>query len=146
MSWRNKFYREQPNLLGVVRELMGFNPAKFETTSDDEIKHYIRVAQRYRDAYKEEKAKQPGNRSDTDCTNAVRARLQLPQSDYERFYPGSKCDYLTPERVFLLACVAVTGSREGATTLSAIALPRRNSNGLREHINTYLKHSAVPNE
>ena len=125
---------------------MGLNPAKFEPIFADEISHYIRWAQRFRDAFKEAKGPQNGTRSDTDCANAVRARLQLPQSDVKLFYPGSKSDYLTPERVFLLACVAVTGSREGATTLSAIALPRRNSNGLREHINLYLKGSDVPNQ
>ena len=125
---------------------MGFNPTKFEPISDDEIEHYIRWAQRFRDAFKEEKASPNGTHSDTDCADAVRARLQLPQSDLKLFYPDLESDYLTPERVFLLASVAETGSRAGATTISAIALPRRNSNGLREHINTYLKHSAVPNE
>ncbi len=132
--------------MGVVCSLMALNPTKFETTSDDEIKHYIRWGQRFRDAFKEEKGPQPGTRSDTDCANAVRARLQLPQSDLKLFYPAPKCDYLTSERVFLLASVAVTGSREGATTISAIVLPRRTSNGLREHINVYLKGSIVPNE
>ena len=124
---------------------MALNPTKFETTSDDEIRHYIRWAQRFRDAFKEEKGPPPGTRPDTECANAVRARLQLPQSDLNVFYPGSKTDYLSPERVFLVACVAVTGSREGATTISGIALPRRNSNGLREHINMYLKGGSIPN-
>ena len=145
MSWRNRQYQEQPNLLGVVRELMGFNPTKFEPITDDEIEHYIRWAQRFRDAFKDEKAPPNASRSDTECATLVRARLQLPQSDLELFYPGWNVDYLTPERVFLLACVAVTGSREGATTISGIALPRRMPNGLREHINTYLKGSSVPN-
>ncbi len=61
-----------------------------------------------------------------------------------KFYPTQQCDYLPPERVFLLACVAVTGSRKGAATLGDIALPRRNLKGLREHINSYLKGSDVP--
>ncbi len=125
---------------------MGFNPTKFEITTDDEIRHYIRWARRFRDAFKEEKGPPPGTRPDTDCANAVRARLQLPQSDLTLFYPGLKSDYLSPERVFLLACVAVTGSREGAMTISAVALPRRKSNGLREHINVYVMGSMVPNE
>jgi len=125
---------------------MALNPTKFETTSDDEIRHYIRWAQRFRDAFKEEKGPPPGTRPDTECANAVRARLQLPQSDLTLFYPGPKTDYLSPERVFLLACVAVTGSREGAMTISAVALPRRKSNGLREHINVYVMGSMVPNE
>ena len=132
--------------MGVVRGLMALNPTMFESTTDDEIRHYIRWARRFRDAFKEEKGPPPGTRPDTDCANAVRARLQLPQSDLELFYPGSKSDYLSPERVFLLACVAVTGSREGGTTISAIALPRRTSNGLREHINAYVMGSMVPNE
>ncbi len=68
MNWRKKFYREEADLLSVVPTLMAFNPAKNEPTSDDEIKHYIRVAQRYRNAYKEEKAQQPGNRY-TNYTN-----------------------------------------------------------------------------
>jgi len=138
-------YQEQPNLLGVVHELMGFNPTKFEPITDDEIEHYIRWAQRFRDAFKVEKAPPNATRSDSECSTLVRARLQLPQSDLELFYPGWNVDYLTPERVFLLACVAVTGSREGATTISGVALPRRMPNGLREHINTYLKGSSVPN-
>ena len=132
--------------MGVVRALMALNPTKFATTSDDEIRHFIRWAQRFRDAFKEEKGPPPGTRSDTECTNAVRARLQLPQRDLTLFYPGLKTDYLSPERVFLVACVAVTGSREGATTISAAALPRRVSNGLREHVNAYVKGSLVPNE
>ena len=126
--------------------MMALNPTKFETTSDDEIRHYIRWAQRFRDAFKEEKGPPPGTRPDTECANAVRARLQLPQRDLTLFYPGPKTDYLSPERVFLLACVAVTGSREGATTISAVALPRRKTNGLREHINEYVMGSMVPNE
>ena len=146
MSWRNRQYQEQPNLLGVVCGLMAFNPTKFEPITDDEIEHYIRWAQRFRDAFKAEKAPPNASRSDTECATLVRARLHLPQSYLMLFNPGLKTDYLTPERVFLLACVAVTGSREGATTISAIALPRRNSNGLREHINQYLLGSSVPTQ
>ncbi len=76
---------------------------------------------------------------------AVSLRLQLQQSDQNKFYLNQQVDYLTPERVFLLACVAVTESREGARTLSGTALPRRTSNGLREHMNMYQTGSAVPN-
>ena len=144
MSWRNMQYQEQPNLLGVVHELMGFNSTKFEPITDDALEHYIRWAQRFRDAFKVEKAPSNAARSDSECSTLVHARLQLPQSDLELFYPGWNVDYLTPERVFLLACVAVPGSREGATTISGIPLPRRMPNGLREHINMYLKGSSVP--
>ena len=77
---------------------------------------------------------------------AVRARLHLPQRDLIKFYPTQQCDYLPPERVFLLACVAVTGSRKGAATLSGIALPRRNLKGLKTHINQYLLGSSVPTQ
>ena len=146
MNWRSRYYQEEANLFGVVCGLMGYNPENYQPISDEEIKHYIRLARRFRDAFKDEKAQQNGTRSDTECGNAVRVRVQLSQIDANQFYPSQHCDYLTPERVFLLACVAVTGSREGATTLSVVALPRRMSNGLREHINKYLNHSGVPNE
>ena len=130
----------------VIRGLMACNAAKYEPISDAEIKHYITVAQGFQNAFKEENAQQNGTRSDSECANAVRARLQLSQGDYEMFYPGQQCDNLTPEIIFLLSCVAVTGSHEGARFLGGIALPRRTSNGLREHINMYLKSSSVPNE
>ena len=125
---------------------MALNPTKFATTSDDEIRHFIRWAQRFRDAFKEEKGPPPGTRPDTECANAVRARLQLPQSDEEKFYPGTQCDYLTPERLFLLACVAVTGSRKGATLIASIALTTRTLKGLKTHINQCLLGSRVPNQ
>ncbi len=60
--------------------------------------------------------------------------------------PDSQCFSLTRERVFLLACVAVPGSRDGAATLGGIALSRRTLKGLREHINSFLKGSDVPNQ
>ena len=146
VTWLNKHYREEADLLGVVRGLMACNPALYDPIDDEDIGHYIELAQLFRDVFKEEKEQQGGNRSDGVCADAVRLRLQLPKQDDEKFNPGSHCDYLTPERVFLLACVAVTGSREGARLLAGIALPRRTLKGLREHINTYLKGSLVPNE
>jgi len=146
MTWLNKHYREEADLLGVVRGLMACNAALYEPIDDAEILHYIEVARGFRDAFREEKGQQGGNRGDGVCADAVRLRLQLPQSDYGKFYPGSHCDYLTPERVFLLACVAVTGSRAGARMLCEIALPDRTPKGLRDHINLYLKGTLVPNE
>ena len=146
MNWRNNYYREEANLLGVVGGLMGFNPVNYEPISDEEIEHYIRVARRFRNAFKEEKAQQNGTRSDSECVAAVRLRIQLPKSDEEKFYPGPQCDYLTPERIFLLTCVAVTGSREGARFLTGIALPRRMPKGLLAHINLYLLGSSVSNQ
>ena len=125
---------------------MACNPTNYEPIDDEDIEHYIRVARRFRDAFKEEKGQQGGNRADGVCADAFRLRLQLPKQDDEKFNPGSQCDYLTPERVFLLACVAVTGSREGARLLASISLPNRMPKGVREHIQLYLKGSAVPNE
>ena len=146
MTWRNKLYREDADLLGVVCALMAINRANYEPISDVDIRHYIRLAQRYRDVFKEEKAQQNGTRTDSQCVVAVLARLQLPQSDYNKFYPNRQDDYLTPERVFLLACVAVTGSREGASLLASIALSTRTLKGLKTHINQYLIGSSVLNE
>ena len=77
MNWRNKYYREPANLLGVVHGLMGCNPSKFEPISDAEIGHYIRLAQRFRDAFKSEMAKQDGKCKDSECVDAVRLQLQL---------------------------------------------------------------------
>ena len=144
MNWKNEYYQEKVDLLGEVRGYMACNPSIFDLILDVEIQHYIDLACAFRDSYKKEKAKEDGRRSESVRVGAVRARLHLPQRDFVKFYPTRECDYLTPERVFLLACVAVTGSRDGAATLSAIALPRRNLKGLREHINTYLKESDVP--
>ncbi len=125
---------------------MANNQSNYEPISDAEILHYIEVARGFRDAFKDEKSQQDGNRSDTECADAVPVRFQLPHSDEEKFYRGSQCDYLTPERVFLLACVAVTGSREGARLLASIALPNRMLKGLKTHINQYLLGSSVPNQ
>ena len=146
VNWRNKYYREEANLLGVVRGWMGCNLAQYEPISDREIVHYIEVARRFRDIFKEEKAQQDGTRADAVCGDAVRLRVQLSQRDEEKFYPGQERDYLTPERIFLLACVAVTGSREGARFLASIALPPRTLKGLQTHINQYLLGSSVPNQ
>ena len=130
--------------MGVVRRLIGCNPLNYKPSSDGEILHNIEVARGCRDAFKSEQ--QNGTRSETVCADAVRVRLQLPQSDDEKFYPGSQCDYLTPERLFLLACVAVTGSRKGARLLAGIALPLRTPKGIQTHVNQCLLHSNVPNE
>ncbi len=135
MKWRNKFYRAEADLLGVVHGLMGCHPANYETISNDEIGRYIRTARRFRDAFMEEKGQHDGHRPDSESAGAVRARLQLSQRDEQTFYPGQQCDYLTPERILLLACVAVTGSREGARFLAGIALNRRTLKGLQTHIN-----------
>ncbi len=123
MSWLNKFYREDADLLGVLRGLMACNRDLYEPIDDGDIMHYIELARRFRDLFKEEKAQQGGNRGDGVCVDAVRLRFQLPKQDDEKFNPGSQCDYLTPERIFLVACVAVTGSREGGRLLAGIALP-----------------------
>ena len=84
MNWRSKFYREDADLLGVVPALMACNRANYEPISDADIRHYIRLAQRYRDAFKEEKAQQNGTRTDSECVGAVRLRLPLQQSDQNK--------------------------------------------------------------
>ncbi len=145
MNWRSQHYQEEADLLGVVRGLMGCNPANYEPILDVEILHYIEVARDFRDAFKDENAQQDGTRTESECADAVRIRLQLPLRDELRFYPGLQLDYRTPERIFLLACVALTGSREGARLVAGIALPRRNLKGLQTHINQCLLHSSVPN-
>jgi len=132
--------------LGVVRRLIACNPSNYKASSDGEILHYIEVARGFRDAFKSENAQQNGTRSESVCVDAVRLRLQLPQSDEEKFYPGTQCDYLTPERLFLLACVAVTGSRKGATLIASIALTTRVLKGIQTHVNQCCLHSWVPNE
>ena len=146
MEWLEHNYQEEADLLGVVRGLMACNPSYYKTTSDAEILHYIDVARGFRDAFKSENAQQNGNRTEAECEDAVRARLQLPQRDEERFYPTTQCDYLSPERIFLLACVAVTGSRRGARLLAGIALTTRTPKGIQTHVNQCLLHSWVPNE
>ena len=146
MNWKEEYYQEKADLLGVVHGYMACNPSIFGTILDVEIQHYIDLAREFRDAFKEEKGPQNGTRSDIECSNAVRARLHLPQRDYIKFYPTRQCDYLSPERVFHLACVAVTGSRDGAATLGGIALSRRTLKWLREHVNSFLKWSDVPNQ
>ena len=146
VTWLNTHYREEADLLGVVRGLMACNAALYEPIDDDEILHYIEVAQGFRDVFKEEKAQQDGTRADGVCADAVRARLQLPQSDEEKFYPGSQCDYLSPERLFFLACVAVTGSLVRATLIASIAITTRTLKGLKTHINQCLLGSRVPNQ
>ena len=120
MNWRNEYYQETVDLLGVVRGYMACNPPIFGQFLDDEIQHYIDLAREYRDAYKEEKARDDGRRSESVCVGAVRARIHMPQRDLDKFYPTQQCAYLPPERVFLLACLAVTGSRKGAATLSVL--------------------------
>ena len=130
--------------MGEVHGYMACNPSIFDPISDVEIQHYIDLAREFRVSYKKEKAKEDGRRSESVCVGAVRARLHLPQRDFVKFYPRRQCDYLTRERVFLHACVAVTGSRDGAATLSGIALLGRSLKGLREHIYAFLKGSDVP--
>ncbi len=140
----NSQYQEQSDLVGVVRLYLHCNPDLYDPISEEDIEHYIELARGFRDVYKKEKAKQKGTRTESECANAVRARIQLSQSDETLFYPNRQCDYTTQERVFLLACVAVTGSRDGATTPSGIALfSRRAPKGLHDHINTYLKGTDV---
>ena len=146
MNWRNEHYQKKADLLGEVRGYMACNPSIPGPILDVEIQHYIDLAREFREAYKDEKAKEDGTRAESLCVAAVRSRQNLPQRDYVRFYPTQQSDYQTPERVFLLACVAVSGSRDGATTLSGIALPRRKPKGLREHINSYVKGTSVPNQ
>ena len=148
MNWKDENYQEKADLLGVVLGYMACNPSLFCMIPYEEIQHYIDLAREFRDAFKEENAKEDGTRSESACAGAVRARLHLPQRDYVKFYPSRQCDYRTPERVFLLACVAVTGSRDGAVTLTGIALPspRRTLIWLREHINSFLWGSDVPNQ
>ncbi len=143
----NYQYQEQADLLGVVKGNMACNPLIFDTIINEEIQHYVDLARDFRDTYRQEKEEEDGTRAESECVAAVRARVHLPERDYKKFYPDSQCDYLSPERVFLLACVAVTGSRQGATTLSGIALfPRRARKGLREHINEYVKGTGVPQQ
>ena len=132
--------------MAVVRRLVACNPSNYKASYDAEILHYIEVARGFREAFNVENAQQNGTRSETVCADAVRVRLQLPQSDDEKFYPGSQCDYLTPERLFLLACLAVTGSRVGATLIASIALTPRTLKGLKTHINQCLLGSRVPNQ
>ena len=146
MDWMEQNYQAEENVLGVGRRLIACNPSYYKTTSDAEILHYIDVARGFRDAFKSENAQQNGNRNETECADAVRARLQLPQRDEERFYPTTQCDYLSPERLFLLACVAVTGSRKGATLIASIALTTRVLKGIQTHVNQCCLHSSVPNE
>ena len=132
--------------MGVVHGYIAINPSLFGTIDDVEILHYIDLAREYRDAFKDEKAASNGTRSDSECATLVRARLPLPQREYIKFYPTRQCDYLRPERIFLLACVAVSGSRDGATTLAGISISRRTLKWLREHVNSFLKWSDVPNQ
>ena len=140
----NYQYQEQSDLVGVVRGYMDCNKNLFAPITNEEIEQYVDLARDFRDAYKQEKEEEDGTRAESECVAAVRARVHLPERDYKKFYPDSQCDYRIPERVFLLACVAVTGSRQGATTLSGIALfPRRAAKGLREHINEYVKGTGV---
>ena len=143
----NPQYQEESDLVGVVRRYMDCNKNLFAPIIDQEIQHYVDLARDFRDAYKQEKDEEDGTRTESECVAAVRSRVPLPERDYKKFYPDTQCDYRIPERVFLLACVAVTGSRQGATTLSAIALfPRRAAKGLREHINEYVKGTGVPHQ
>ena len=146
MNWRSQHYQEEADLFGVVRGLMGCNPANYEPILDVEILHYIDVARDFRDAFKDENAQQDGTREESECADAVRVRLQLPQRDERRFYPCLQRDYRTPERIFLLSCVAVTGSREGARLVAGIALTSRMPNGIKTHINQCLLRSSVPND
>ncbi len=125
---------------------MGCNPANYEPILDVEILHYIDVARDFRDAFKDENAQQDGTREESECADAVRVRLQLPQRDERRFYPCLQRDYRTPERIFLLSCVAVTGSREGARLVAGIALTSRMPNVIKTHINQCLLRSSVPND
>ncbi len=146
MNWKDEYFQEKADLLGVVHGYIACDPSLIGTIVDVEIVHYIDLAREYRDAFKEEKAASNGTRSDSECVTLVRARLPLPQREYIKFYPTRQCDYLRPERIFLLACVAVTGSRDGATTLGGIVLSRRTLKALRERINSFLKWSDVPNQ
>jgi len=146
LNWKDEHYQEKADLLGVVRGYIACDPSLFGTTADVEILHYIDLAREYRDAFKEEKAASNGTRSDIECATLVRARLPLPQTEYIVFYPTRQCDYLRPERIFMLACVAVTGSRAGATTVAGIVLSRRTLKALHDRINAFLKWSDVPNQ
>ena len=147
MKWRNQQYREKPDLFDEVRRLRAMSESsKIEPTDAEDIKHYIRVARQLRNEFKVEIAKRNPTRSESECVAAVRARLPLPQSDQNQFGEGEQGVYTSLELVFFLACVAVTGSREGARTLSGIALPLRTPKGLKTHINDVLKGSDIPFE
>ena len=144
MNWEDHQYQEHPNVLGVVQGYMKLPGAKYDHLDNRDIQGYINLARELRDTYKQEKASRQGPHAGSEAVDAVRARVQLPQPDGVEFGVGDEGGYPTRERVFFLACVAVTESRDGANFLAGIALPHRTEKGLRRHINSIINGGKVP--